>query len=303
MAKKFALSNKTKKIAFRIAIGAAIVVSIIGLLFLVANLTPLKIPYLSKSTTITDTASTDIKDSSDNVLDCSEIMCPKDICPDGQGRRKIGENCCACPAATAPIQDPLPITTNCQNVICPMDMCPDGKSRRKIGDDCCACDTSTPQQPLTPALPVDSGSTISNPGPQMFPCTNKKCTNAWEDKPGKQQLQYTQQDSWLSTCCQRKKCINYNCTGDYELKPDAESIYGITQSTCCNRKASAAFTPQCQDFCKNPGISLNTKCGYTTKVCSACDECQNWSPPGEYEPIYIGGRPLKKNRVSNIEFV
>merc|ERR1712183_588095 len=29
---------------------------------------------------------------------CSLAFCPEDICPDGQGRRQIGNDCCACPA-------------------------------------------------------------------------------------------------------------------------------------------------------------------------------------------------------------
>jgi len=132
MAKK-QVSRNTKKIAFRIAIVVAIVGSVIGILFLVANFTNVKIPYFSTKTSVDD-----------NTVDCSEAMCNKDLCPDGQGRRQIGENCCACPEQVSPKQDPEPITANCQNAICPMDLCPDGKSRRKIGDNCCAC--GTPEQ-------------------------------------------------------------------------------------------------------------------------------------------------------------
>ena len=298
MSKK-TVSRKTKKIAFRIAIAVAIVGSIIGSLFLIANFTAVKIPYFSASNTGDDTVGT---------VDCSEVMCNKDLCPDGQNRRQIGEDCCACPVPDiSPKQDPEPITTNCQNAICPKDLCPDGRSRRKIGDNCCACGTpiTTPTTPITTpttpiTAPITTPTTPINTGPQTRRCVTKKCTNAWEDKPGKQQLEYIEGTSWLTACCQRKKCSNYNCTGDYEHKPNADTIYGVTQSDCCKRKASAEFTPQCQDFCKNPGISLNTKCGYVSKVCSACTECQNWSAPTQYEPIYIGGRPLNNNRVSKI---
>merc|ERR1712241_712973 len=31
------------------------------------------------------------------LTDCTDAICPADVCPDGFGRRQIGDNCCACP--------------------------------------------------------------------------------------------------------------------------------------------------------------------------------------------------------------
>merc|ERR1711879_312621 len=31
-----------------------------------------------------------------DVADCSGAVCPQDICPDGNGRRQVGSDCCSC---------------------------------------------------------------------------------------------------------------------------------------------------------------------------------------------------------------
>lgn len=33
---------------------------------------------------------------------CADTACPQDICSDGRGRRRIGDDCCACPAEAGP---------------------------------------------------------------------------------------------------------------------------------------------------------------------------------------------------------
>ena len=54
-------------------------------------------------------------------------MCSKDLCYDGEARRIIGDECCACPE------------DHCALARCSADLCGDGEHRRLIGDDCCGC--------------------------------------------------------------------------------------------------------------------------------------------------------------------
>lgn len=87
---------------------------------------------------------------------CSSSVCAADICPDGMGRRQIGDDCCVCPDdcsstpcppfmcpdGTLPQQiggDCCACPDKCSSTLCQQDVCPDGKARRQIGDDCCAC--------------------------------------------------------------------------------------------------------------------------------------------------------------------
>jgi hypothetical protein len=121
--------------------------------------------------------------------DCINVACTKDICPDGFGRRQIGDDCCSCetlsgkPLTQVPHGSPTPVPSagpedtaiNCISVACAMDVCPDGMERRQLDD----------HEPWT-CVPTQSPSTKAPlPSPTLSPtalkhaptdCTGVVCT-------------------------------------------------------------------------------------------------------------------------------
>jgi len=72
--------------------------------------------------------------SEEGARNCASAVCPADICQDGNGRRQIGEKCCACPEE------------KCASAVCPADICQDGGNRRQIDEKCCACPEEVRQE-------------------------------------------------------------------------------------------------------------------------------------------------------------